>query len=542
MPHKKKKHNEKIILSINLLCKILHSKPFDEDMKITGFSIDSRTIKPGQVYIAIEGSSLDGHQFIQEAIDKGATAVIIHKTLFEHPEGRYIFVKNTLSALHTIAEFKRSYFYGTQIAITGSVGKTTTKEMLAHVLTQFGPTVYSKESFNNHWGVPLSLLNLEQDTQYGIFEIGMNHKGEIAPLAKLVKPDIAIITAIGEAHIGEFKNTKAIATEKTKIFSNFNDYHNEKRCIAIYNDDTLHADYIEEIAKKKGASKIIKCSITHYAQVYLTDYSEGFVEICGATEVRANIFGEDIFYKIPLIGKHYVINSLIVLATCHALNIDIKKAAKHLLSFSLPSGRGSIHNIVLADNCCITLIDDAYNANPTSMKAGLDMFGKYSFPQEKIELDTNKWIAEKINQKLDVQPAEISTYNEHNEESNFNNDQQNIIMNKPRKVAILGEMLELGSKSSQYHSEIEQSISENDIDIVFCCGSEMSNLFKSLPLHKRGDFALNAEELITPMLDYIRNGDMIYVKGSKASRVSKIVDYLLQNNLKNKNTINPFAD
>ncbi|MBY0281823.1 MAG: UDP-N-acetylmuramoyl-tripeptide--D-alanyl-D-alanine ligase [Alphaproteobacteria bacterium] len=440
------------------------------DFCATGISIDSRTLKPGDLYVAIKGNSLDGHHFVNDAFSKGASGVVVSDLSPDLTGRTYFLVNDTLKALHDLGAYARSTTTAKVVGITGSVGKTTTKEWLAHVLASFGETTFSKESFNNHWGVPLSLTSFENDTEFGVFEIGTNNPGEIAPLSNLVQPDIAIITTIAEGHIGNFSSIDQIANEKAEIFSGL-----RAGGSVILNFDNPQFEKLKTIALSKGITTLINVGKSKGADVQLIEYKENASEY--TSSITAEIKGKKIQYQLPLIGEHYVFTSLIVLACVHQLGLSLEKAAKALTTIKPIRGRGLQQKITLFNGISITLIDDAYNANPASMKAGLSVLASLSA--------------------------------------------------KGRKIAVLGEMLELGEKTPEYHRDLVDAIKQAGIHLVFGTGAGMKHLFDALPKDLQGNFELKADALIPYILTHLQDGDIVFVKGSKGSKVSRIVDYFL---------------
>ncbi|MBY0463110.1 MAG: UDP-N-acetylmuramoyl-tripeptide--D-alanyl-D-alanine ligase [Alphaproteobacteria bacterium] len=438
------------------------------DFCATGVSIDSRTIKPGELYVAIKGDSLDGHNFVKDAFSKGASGVVVSDLSPDLAGKTYFLVDDTLKALHHLAAYARSKTTAKIVGITGSVGKTTTKEWLAHVLASFGKTTFSKESYNNHWGVPLSLASLENDTDFGVFEIGTNNPGEIAPLSKLVEPDIAVITTIAEGHIGNFSSIDQIAIEKAEIFSGL-----KAGGTVILNFDNPQFEKLKTSALSKGITTILSVGKSRGADVQLLEYKENSLEY--TSSITAEIKGKNLQYQLPLIGEHYAFTSLIVLACVDQLNLSLDKAAKALTTIKPIRGRGLQQKITLLNGISITLIDDAYNANPASMKAGLNVL------------------------------ASLTT--------------------KGKKIAVLGEMLELGEKTPEYHRDLVDAIKQAGANLVFGTGAGMQHLFDALPKDLQGNFELKAEALIPYLLPHLQDGDIVFVKGSKGSKVSRIVDY-----------------
>ncbi len=449
----------------------------DSNFSATGISIDSRTLKKGEIYVAIKGESLDGHDYVKDAFAKGASAAIVSNPLDLNQNGStYFLVDDTLKALADLGRYARSRSLAQVVAITGSAGKTTIKEWLRQVLSHFGETVSSPASFNNQWGTPLSLTSLNKTTQYGVFELGTNSPGEIAPLAQMVNPDIAIITTITEAHIGRLGSLEAITAEKSEIFSGL-----KKDGIAIINADIPQFDFLKKVALSKGASKVYGVGKSAHADVKLISYHPNQMDGNGSfSTINAKIDDKPLSYTLPFIGEHYAINSLFILACVDALGLleQLALTQDSILSSLQPlKGRGQRHTLNLANGGNFTLIDDAYNANPTSMKAGLSVLGSIKI--------------------------------------------------KGRKIAVLGEMLELGEKSADYHKGLIPAIIAANVDVVFATGSEMEHLFNALPENLQGKYELVADALIPHVFSYIQDGDTVFVKGSKGSKVSKVVDYLL---------------
>lgn len=441
--------------------------------KTMGISIDSRTLKPGDLYIAIRGDTHDGHAFVGEAFDKGAVAAIVDHPLESHNQFPQLIVEDTLAALTKLGAFARQRTSATIIAVTGSVGKTSTKEMLRHVLGEYGVTFASPASYNNHWGVPLSLAIMPRDAVYGIFEVGMNHRGEIAPLASLVCPHIAVITAIAEAHIGLMASRQDIAEEKSDIFK-----CSPAPVLAIINQDAPEFDLMRSHAAHYRVSKILGFGKSQKAAVRLLDYRLDSTGQMGV--VTATLSEQNLDYTLPQPGEHVALNSLIALALGEALGLDQGRLVVQLKTLPAVKGRGQQHRIPITGGE-ILLIDDAYNANLTSMQAGLSVLAA-----------------------TPVSPT-------------------------GRRLAILGEMLELGSQAEAHHQHLMAEVLARPIHRIFAVGGPvMETAFKGgVPADKVGGYVQNADALVPLVLNDLRPGDIVFVKGSKGSQVSKLVDKLL---------------
>ena len=440
------------------------------DFGATGISIDTRTLKPGEIFVAIKGETCDGHNFIKDAFAKGAVCVVISQPVPELKTESYFLVDDTLEALKAFGSYARLQTEAKVIAITGSVGKTTTKHWLSQVLASFGKTAFSPESYNNCLGVPLSLATLEKDTNFGVFEVGMNNPGEIAPLSTLVQPDIAIITNIAEGHIGHLGSLEKIALEKSEIFKGL-----KAGGTVVLNQDAPQFDLLKKIATEKGIKNIITVGRAKDADVILLDYKETPSDY--ASTITAEIKGKKVQYQLSLIGEHYAFTSLFVFACIHHLGLSLEKAIQTLSTLKPFRGRGLQQKVTLLNGNTITLVDDAYNANPTSMKAGLTVL------------------------------KSLST--------------------KGKKIAVLGEMLELGQNTREYHQNLINEVKDAGIDIVFAAGVGMQSLFEELPDALKGKFEKEAKALVPHLTSAIQDGDIVFVKGSKGSKVSLVVDYLL---------------
>jgi UDP-N-acetylmuramoyl-tripeptide--D-alanyl-D-alanine ligase len=438
---------------------------------VTGISIDSRTIKPGEAFFAIRGENFDGHDFVSTALAHGAsTAVVAQERLagFGRIKESLTIVGDVLKALENLGRASRARSKAGIVAVTGSVGKTGTKEMLARALAPEGEVHYSPASFNNHWGVPLTLSRMPLSARYAVFEIGMNHSGEIEPLVKMVRPHAAIITTVEPVHLEFFKSVKDIARAKAEIFLGL-----EPGGAAILNRDNPHYALLVKQARAAKVERIIGFGEHAKAEARLTAVK--LTPECSC--VSARILGQEISYKLGAPGRHLVQNSLAVLAAVAVLGGDLAKATLALAQMPAPKGRGSRSELVLPTGR-VTLIDESYNANPASMRAAIALLGQAA-------------------------PS-----------------------GRGRRIAVLGDMRELGGSAEELHADLAPVLEEARIDKVFVAGPLMRALWAKLPKGRRGASADSAAELLPLVADFLLPGDVVMVRGSNASRMGQLVDSL----------------
>jgi UDP-N-acetylmuramoyl-tripeptide--D-alanyl-D-alanine ligase len=437
--------------------------------------IDTRQLQRGDIFIAIKGDK-DGHSYVKHALEQGATCAIVDHTPGNISDSsRLIHVDDTLKALTSLGTYGRSIASKLKaIAVTGSVGKTTTKEMLRSTLHYFGPTIYSKASYNNHLGVPLSLALLGPDSKYGVFEVGMNHIGEIAPLAKIVEPDIAIITTVSPSHIGNMGSLEAIVDEKCQIFAGL-----RENGIAMVHGDHPLFNRMQTNAKAHGVHNIFTVGRKAGLDARLLHYQP--VQQGTKSLVTAEIFGKIIAYPLQFAGDHYAFNSLYVLLTAEVLGIDLGETMQQLAKVQPVIGRGQIHNLQLANGLPIFVFDDAYNANPTSMTAGLKSF-------------------------CTMQHA-------------------------GKRIAIIGQMGELGEYSDTYHIEIAQCINTLPIDCVHVVGTAAKCLYQALNMQKQGNWFATVDGLKENFVNELNGHESIFLKGSFSQKLPELVA-LLKNQLR----------
>jgi UDP-N-acetylmuramoyl-tripeptide--D-alanyl-D-alanine ligase len=378
-------------------------------------------------------------------------------------------VHDVLSALERLAYAARARTQARIIAVTGSVGKTSTKEALRLVLGRAGAVHASAASYNNHWGVPLTLARMPRDTQFGVIEIGMNHAGEITPLTAMARPHVAIITAVAPVHLEFFASVEAIADAKAEIFSGL-----VPGGVAILNRDNTQFGRLAAAAQASSAGHIATFGSDTRADAQLYD-----VKIAeDHTIVRAHIYGRSVSYRLGAPGRHLALNSLAVLLAAKAVGLDLDRAAAALADFDAPEGRGRRFALATKKGVC-TLIDESYNANPASMRAAFALIGA---------LPTSG--------------------------------------KSGRRIAVLGDMLELGIHSDELHAGLAIDIQTNHFDLVFAAGPMMKHLFDALPGRLQGAWCADAAELDPIVRDTVREGDLIVVKGSNASQMHVIVKSL----------------
>nr|WP_235861679.1 UDP-N-acetylmuramoylalanyl-D-glutamyl-2,6-diaminopimelate--D-alanyl-D-alanine ligase [Pseudovibrio brasiliensis] len=437
---------------------------------ITGISIDSRTIQPGEAFFAIKGENFDGHAFAGTAVEAGASvAVVSREKLGELPEGgRYVAVDDVLKALERLGVAARARSKARIIAVTGSVGKTGTKEALRLCLSKSGITHAPVASFNNHWGVPLTLARMHADTEFGIFEIGMNHRGEITPLVKMVRPHVAIVTTVEPVHLEAFNSVEDIARAKAEIFTGI-----EPGGVAILNRDNRQYDLLRYLAAVAGVKNIVSFGMQPGAQSIAKKVAVNPDCSC----LNANILGQEISYKIGAPGAHHVINSLGVLTGVMELGANLAFAGLALAEMSAPKGRGA-QTVLDVNGGTALLVDESYNANPASMRAAINLVA--GLPVEK----------------------------------------------NGRRIAVLGDMLELGADSDKLHADLARELERAKIDIVYCVGTHMKVLWERLPAQTRGAYSETSDKLEKDLLSEVRPNDIVMVKGSLGTRMGPLVDAL----------------
>lgn len=447
------------------------------DWTATGVSIDTRTLQPGDLFVALKDVR-DGHDFVAQALEKGAAAALVARV----PEGvdetaPLLIVDEVLPALEDLGRAGRARTGAKVVAITGSVGKTSTKEMMRAALEGQGRTHAAEASYNNHWGVPLTLARMPRDTEFAVIEIGMNHPGEISPLAVMARPHVALITTIAAAHLEAFENIEGIAHEKAAIFDGL-----EPGGTAVINADVGTADILFEAARAK-AETVVRFGMSAGAEMRLTDVTVHDA----ATVGKAEAGGEEILFKVGTPGRHFALNALAVIAAAQAMGADRDVVVCDLGLWRPYKGRGTRETLMLDavdERMSIELIDDAFNANPTSMAAALEVLAA-----ARVRDDIGRVAA-------------------------------------GRRIAILGDMLELGPDEARMHREIADLPFVKDIQVIHCVGPRMKTLYDALPGAQRGRWVETAGELAAEAHRLVDAGDVILVKGSKGSYVSEVVTAL----------------
>jgi len=434
----------------------------------SGVSIDSRSAEPGDLFVAIKGPRVDGHDFVAAALEAGAVAAVVAAIPRGCDAAPLVVVEDTQAALEALGRAARARTNAKVIAVTGSVGKTGTKEALKLVLERQGKTTASAASLNNLWGVPLSLARMPRDAQYGVFELGMNHPGELAPLSVLVAPHVAIITTVAAVHMEYFDTVMAIAEAKAEIFSGM------RGGVAILNRDNPFFPVLIVSAYAAGVDRVISFGAHREAQMRLTSYKP----VRNGSDVGASFDGREIKFRLGVPGRHWAFNSLAVLAAAHAVGADVDQAAATLKELAAPKGRGKRHRVEMAGGS-FELIDDSYNASPASMRGAIEILAN-------------------------SKPGAAG-----------------------RRIAALGDMLELGPESRHLHASLESALRAGRIDLVFSAGTFMRALHEALPAEMRGVHAETSEALAKILVEQIRPGDVVTVKGSLGSRMAKVVDALL---------------
>ncbi|MGU3497035.1 UDP-N-acetylmuramoylalanyl-D-glutamyl-2,6-diaminopimelate--D-alanyl-D-alanine ligase [Xanthobacteraceae bacterium A53D] len=436
---------------------------------VSGVSIDTRTLAPGDAFFAITGENSDGHAYVERAFASDAALAIVAQDRADSlPEGPMVVVPDVLAAMIALGEAARARSTAGIVAVTGSVGKTTTKEALRIALSADGLTHASAASYNNHWGVPLSLARMPREARFGVFEIGMNHPGEITPLVRMVRPQVAIITTVEAVHMEAFASIEQIADAKAEIFDGL-----EPGGAAVLNRDNPLFDHLVARAREKNVGRIVSFGEAEGCDVRLTEVA--LHPRCSVA--MADVMGTPVTFKISMPGRHIVQNALAVLAAARLIGADLALAAVSLAQLRPPPGRGVPLDLAVKGGTA-TVLDESYNANPASMRAAIEVLGR----------------------------APVGA--------------------RGRRIAVLGDMLELGPDGPAMHRDLATALDAAKIDSVFCAGPLMHALWEALPSSRRGGYAAHASHLEPMIAAAIRAGDTLMVKGSNGSRMGPLVKAL----------------
>ncbi|MEQ1771574.1 MAG: UDP-N-acetylmuramoyl-tripeptide--D-alanyl-D-alanine ligase [Devosia sp.] len=440
------------------------------DGAINSISIDSRDVGHEALFVAIKGDRLDGHDFVKTALDAGAQAAIVSEAWYAaHRGDRLIVVPDTLAALNAMAVAARNRTRAKIVAVTGSAGKTTTKEAIRVALQSAGATHASIKSFNNHWGVPLMLARMPRESQFGVFEIGMNHAGEITPLSKLVRPHIVVITTVAAAHLEFFKSVTEIAEAKAEIFLGL-----EQGGAAVLNADHEYLHVLFQKARQAKVGKIVTYGFDESA-----DWHIETVGMAGLRSIAHVAHGEvqlDLNLQVP--GRHVVANAVAALAVSELAGAVLQLVNSALSRMAAPEGRGATVSLG-SDKKPLLLVDESYNANVASMNAAMDVFAHVAAPGGE-------------------------------------------------KVLILGDMLELGPQGPELHRSLKDSVLGTGATRIFLVGKAIEPLGEALGEAHVTGAARRIEEIAPAILASLAYGDAVMVKGSNGVRLGTLVEMIRQ--------------
>jgi UDP-N-acetylmuramoyl-tripeptide--D-alanyl-D-alanine ligase len=438
------------------------------DWAASGVSIDTRTLRPGDLFVALRGENGDGHAYVAQALEKGAAAALVSEVP-AGVSGNLLVVGDTLEGLRALGNAARARCGAKIVGVTGSVGKTGTKEMLACAFGALGQTHASARSYNNHWGVPLTLAAMPAGTDFGVFEMGMNHAGELTDLSAQVRPHIVIVTTIAAVHLAHFEGEQAIAAAKAEIFSGV-----AAGGAAILNRDNEWFGFLKAEAEQKGV-KVYGFGEHAEADCRMVDS----LEAANGTRVTARVLDEEVKFTLQVPGRHVAVNALAVLLAVKLAGGDVAKAAQALARMEPIAGRGRREYLDIGDaKNPVTLIDESYNASPVAMRAAFKVLAL-------------------------VDPGRGG-----------------------RRIAVLGDMLELGRRAPQLHADLALPLCAADVQLVYTCGPLMKNLYDALPQERRGAHKADSRELAEIVPDVLTPGDVVMVKGSNGSKMGVVVEAL----------------
>jgi UDP-N-acetylmuramoyl-tripeptide--D-alanyl-D-alanine ligase len=433
-----------------------------------GVTFDSRAVVKDDLFFALSGETTDGHGFVGEAMKRGAAAAVVSRDV-EAAGGTLIRVPDTMKALASLGRAGRRRSSARIASVTGSVGKTSTKDALRAMLAAQAPTSASVASFNNHVGVPISLARLPREARYGVFEIGMNHPGEIAPLARQVEAHVGVITNVGPVHIGHMGSEEAIADEKGCLFAGM-----AEGAVAVLDRDSHHYDRLAGHARRFGVSRVVGFGRSETAEARLLSCS---LQDTGS-DVAALIHGRRIEYRLGAAGEHWVLNSIAALAVVEALGANVVEAAATLKGIGASPGRGARRMLKFGAGT-VELLDESYNANPVSMRAMLALLAR-------------------------TEPARGG-----------------------RRLLAMGDMRELGEGADAYHAGLADAVAASGAAQVFLCGPHMRALWPLLAPAQRGVHRPDSASLAGDVAAALRAGDVIAVKGSLGSKMKNVVDAIV---------------
>ena len=455
------------IINSKKLAEIVYSVSSVVDADIREIVTDSRKAHKTCAFVAIKGEKFDGHDFVKQVIEQGCPVAIVSRLLKDVPAVRQIVVADTLEAYGRIGAYNRGRFKGKVIGLTGSAGKTTTKEEIKFVLSRFADVCATEGNHNNQVGVPETLCNLNLTADYAVIEMGMSAKGEIERLTSWVKPDIAVVTNVYPMHIEFFENLQGIAEAKAEIFDGLPDDG-----VAVINGDANYAGLLAERAGAKGAEVVLFGS-ANKPEVLLKD---------GGCQVKAVVGGKKVCFELPESGAHYVSNALCTLSVADKLGLDIEQAAAMLKDFGALPGRGRKYELKLPAGGTFVLIDDSYSGQPEAMRLAIESLGK--MPRK----------------------------------------------NGGRKIAVLGKMAELGDLSKEKHIEIGQALRQADVDVVIGVCPEMKDMLMQLDSGKEAHYFENKDGLDEFLLNnLLQNNDIVLIKGARySSKLYQVAEALIQ--------------
>ncbi len=438
-----------------------------KDAAAGGISIDSRTLNAGDLFVALHDVR-DGHDFVADAVARGAAAALVSRDVAGVAPEKLFKVPDALQGLEALGRTRRGQVSARIAAVTGSVGKTSTKEALRHLLSMQGRTHASAASYNNMWGVPLSLARMARDAQFGVFEIGMNHAGEIAPLTVQVRPHVAIVTTVAAVHLEHFASVGEIADAKGEIFLGL-----EPQGVAVINGDLEWSERLKALARNAKASRLLTFGRSSGCDVRLLTASLHEE----SSDLKIELFGKVLSYRIGAPGEHWALNSLGVLAVISALGGDAERAAHDMATLNALAGRGARERICGAGGD-FDLIDESYNANPLSMSAAIATLGR-------------------------ARPGKGG-----------------------RRIVVLGDMLELGPTGGALHAGLAKPLNEHGVDLVFASGPLMHHLWDAVGEHQRGGYSGTSGDIVQAVVKTIQPGDVVMVKGSYGSKMRVVVEAL----------------